>query len=152
MNAIEVLLASGAPCCTLLPIVEPEVLMDGDHDIDCCFDATEATLREALYQLAQQGVDLEGVILKPNMVLSGSEASDRLGPETVAEMTLTCFSHTVPDAVPGIAFLSGGGGLETSVHTVVPIGWVAAWQAIARADANVDTPFARKARSSFVAG
>ena len=92
----------------LVPIVEPEVLMDGDHDVDACFDATEATLREVFHQLAQQGVDLEGMILKPNMVLSGSEASDRAGPETVAEMTLTCFMHTVPAAVPGIAFLSGG--------------------------------------------
>ncbi|HZX22996.1 MAG TPA: class I fructose-bisphosphate aldolase [Woeseiaceae bacterium] len=92
----------------LVPIVEPEVLMDGDHDIDQCFDATEATLREVFYQLAQQGVDLEGMVLKPNMVVSGSEASDRAGPETVAEMTLTCFLQTVPAAVPGIAFLSGG--------------------------------------------
>jgi len=96
----------------LVPIVEPEVLMDGDHDIDDCFDATEATLREVFHQLAQHGVDLEGMILKPNMVLSGSEASDRAGPETVAEMTLTCFLHTVPAAVPGIAFLSGGQGDE----------------------------------------
>ena len=92
----------------LVPIVEPEVLMDGDHDVDTCFDATEATLREVFHQLAQQGVDLEGMVLKPNMVLSGSEASDRAGPETVAEMTLTCFLRTVPAAVPGIAFLSGG--------------------------------------------
>jgi fructose-bisphosphate aldolase class I len=92
----------------LVPIVEPEVLMDGDHDIDACFDATEATLREVFYQLAQHGVDLDGMVLKPNMVLSGAEASDRAGPETVAEMTLTCFLRTVPAAVPGIAFLSGG--------------------------------------------
>lgn len=92
----------------LVPIVEPEVLMDGDHDIDACFDATEATLREVFHQLAQQGVDLEGMILKPNMVVSGAEASHRAGPETVAEMTLTCLLHTVPAAVPGIAFLSGG--------------------------------------------
>jgi fructose-bisphosphate aldolase, class I len=92
----------------LVPIVEPEVLMDGDHDIDRCFDATEATLREVFYQLAHQGVNLEGMVLKPNMVVSGKDASDRAGPETVAEMTLACFQHTVPAAVPGIAFLSGG--------------------------------------------
>lgn len=92
----------------LVPIVEPEVLMEGDHDIDACFDATEVTLREVFHQLAQHGVDLEGMILKPNMVVSGSEAGDRAGPEAVAEMTLTCFLRTVPAAVPGIAFLSGG--------------------------------------------
>jgi len=92
----------------LVPIVEPEVLMDGGHDIDACFDATEATLREVFYQLAHQGVGLDAMVLKPNMVLSGKAASERAAPDEVAEMTLSCFLHTVPAAVPGIAFLSGG--------------------------------------------
>jgi fructose-bisphosphate aldolase, class I len=84
------------------------VLMDGDHDIDTCFEATEATLREVFHQLAHHGVDLEGMVLKPNMVVSGTDASGRAGPEEVAEMTIACFRRTVPAAVPGIAFLSGG--------------------------------------------
>ena len=98
----------------LVPIVEPEVLMDGDHDIDACFEASEATLREVFYQLAHQGVDLAAMVLKPNMVLSGKDAEERAGPEEVAELTLTCLLHTVPAAVPGIAFLSGGQGDEES--------------------------------------
>jgi fructose-bisphosphate aldolase, class I len=92
----------------LVPIVEPEVLMTGDHSIDRCFDVTEATLREVFHQLARQQVALEGMVLKPNMVLSGSKAPDRAEPEEVAEKTLRCFARTVPAAVPGIAFLSGG--------------------------------------------
>ena len=98
----------------IVPIVEPEVLMDGDHDIGACFEATEATLREVFYQLANHGVDFEAMVLKPNMVLSGKDASDRASPEEVAELTLTCLLHTVPAAVPGIAFLSGGQGDEES--------------------------------------
>ncbi len=92
----------------LVPIVEPEVLMDGDHGIDTCFEVTVATLRAVFHQLAHQRVDIEGMVLKPNMVLSGKEASERAEPDEVAEMTLACFEHTVPAAVPGIAFLSGG--------------------------------------------
>ncbi len=92
----------------LVPMVEPEVLMDGDHDIDTCFEVSMATLREVFYQLAHQRVDIEAMVLKPNMVLSGKAAIDRAEPEEVAEMTLACLEHTVPAAVPGIAFLSGG--------------------------------------------
>lgn len=92
----------------LVPIVEPEVLMDGDHSIERCFDATESTLREVFYQLGHQRVALEGMVLKPNMVLSGASAPDRAGPEKVAEATIRCFKRVVPAAVPGIAFLSGG--------------------------------------------
>ena len=92
----------------LVPIVEPEVLMDGDHDIDACFEATEAALREVYYQLGTQRVALEGTLLKPNMVLSGKDASNRAGPEEVAERTVSCFKRVVPAAVPGIVFLSGG--------------------------------------------
>ena len=92
----------------LVPIVEPEVLMDGDHSIDQCFEATETTLREVYYQLGLQGVYLEGSLLKPNMVLSGKSASNRADAEEVAERTITCLSRTVPGAVPGVVFLSGG--------------------------------------------
>ena len=92
----------------LVPIVEPEVLMDGDHSIDRCFEVNEATLREVFYQLAQQGVALEGCLLKPSMVLSGSSAANRAAPEEVAEKTIACFIRVVPAAVPGIVFLSGG--------------------------------------------
>ncbi len=92
----------------LVPIVEPEVLMNGDHSLQRCFQVTEATLREVFYQLRGQRVALEGMVLKPNMVLSGSDAAHRAGPEEVAEATLDCFLRTVPAAVPGVAFLSGG--------------------------------------------
>ncbi|MDA1348557.1 MAG: fructose-bisphosphate aldolase class I [Chloroflexi bacterium] len=92
----------------LVPIVEPEVLMDGDHDIDACFEATEAVLREVYSQLGTHRVALEGTLLKPNMVLSGTDAPNRAGPEEVAEKTVSCFKRVVPAAVPGIVFLSGG--------------------------------------------
>jgi fructose-bisphosphate aldolase class I len=92
----------------LVPIVEPEVLMDGDHTIDRCFEANEATLREVFAQLARQNVVLEGILLKPSMVLSGSTAANRAGPEEVAEKTVECFKRAVPATVPGVVFLSGG--------------------------------------------
>lgn len=92
----------------LVPIVEPEVLMDGDHSIDRCLEVNEATLREVFAQLARQGVLLEGMLLKPSMVLSGSTAANRAGPEEVAEKTVACFKRSVPAAVPGVVFLSGG--------------------------------------------
>jgi fructose-bisphosphate aldolase class I len=92
----------------LVPIVEPEVLMDGDHDIDACEEATETTLRVVFNELAAQGVALEGMLLKPNMVLSGSTAKGRAGADEVAQRTVATFQRTVPAAVPGIVFLSGG--------------------------------------------
>jgi fructose-bisphosphate aldolase class I len=92
----------------IVPVVEPEVLMDGSHDILACRSATEAVLRAVFTELAAQQVALEGILLKPNMVLSGKEASDRAGARDVARETLTCFKRTVPAAVPGIVFLSGG--------------------------------------------
>lgn len=99
----------------LVPIVEPEVLMDGNHSIDVCFAATEKTQRELFNQLTQQGVVLEGCLLKPNMVLSGKEASKQASSEEVAEKTVACLMRTVPAAVPGIVFLSGGQSDEESV-------------------------------------
>ncbi len=92
----------------LVPIVEPEVLMDGDHSLERAFDATRRTLRQVFAELAVQGVELEGTLLKPNMVLPGKDASTQASPEEVAEATLRCFHETVPAAVPGIVFLSGG--------------------------------------------
>ncbi len=98
----------------LVPIVEPEVLMDGEHDVDECFRVTQLTLREVYYELSLQNVLLEGTLLKPNMVLSGKDAIQRVSPEEVATKTLTCFMNSVPSAVPGIVFLSGGQGDEES--------------------------------------
>jgi fructose-bisphosphate aldolase class I len=99
----------------LVPIVEPEVLMDGDHSIDQCLAVTESTLREMYAQLDRQGVVLEGSLLKPNMVLSGKDAPNRALAEEVAEKTITCFSRAVPAAVPGVVFLSGGQSDEEAV-------------------------------------
>jgi fructose-bisphosphate aldolase class I len=92
----------------LVPIVEPEVLMDGDHSIEACLDATTRSLRELYAQMARQRVHLQGSLLKPNMVLSGNKAANRASAQEVARLTVTCFQQTVPAAVPGIVFLSGG--------------------------------------------
>ena len=92
----------------LVPIVEPEILMDGDHSINSCYEATNKTLSEVFNQLNKHKVNLSGILLKPNMVLSGKESSDRANKNQVAEMTLKCFKDTIPENVPGIIFLSGG--------------------------------------------
>ena len=92
----------------LVPIVEPEVLRDGDHDIERCFEVTEETLREVFDQLAQQKVLLEGMLLKPSMVISGGSYAKRADPEEVAERTIECFKRALPASVPGVVFLSGG--------------------------------------------
>ena len=110
----------------LVPIVEPEVLMDGDHSIESCFESTEATLREVFYQLGQQGVNLEGALLKPNMVLSGKDASNRASADEVAERTITCFKRTVPAAIPGVVFLSGGQSDEEATVNLNAINQLAA--------------------------
>ena len=92
----------------LVPIVEPEILRDGGHSIERCFEVTEETLREVFGQLAQQKVLLEGMLLKPSMVISGGSAAQRADPEEVAEMTIDCFKRVLPASVPGVVFLSGG--------------------------------------------
>ncbi len=92
----------------IVPIVEPEILMDGSHDIDDSFVVTEEVLHTVFFELYSQGVQYEQMILKPNMVLSGYDANDRASVDEVADATLQCFARTVPAAVPGIAFLSGG--------------------------------------------
>jgi len=92
----------------LVPIVEPEILMDGTHTIEDSFVVTEEVLHTTFYELYAQGVTYEGMVLKPNMVLSGYECTAQASVDEVAEMTVTCLSRAVPSAVPGIAFLSGG--------------------------------------------
>ena len=92
----------------IVPIVEPEVLMDGAHDIARCEEVTGATLASVFKALHDHRVRLEGIVLKPNMVISGKKASSRAGAQQVAEATVRCLKRYVPSAVPGIAFLSGG--------------------------------------------
>ena len=92
----------------VVPIVEPEILMDGDHDIEDSFVVTEEVLHTVFDELYTQGVQYEEMVLKPNMVLSGYDANDRAGVDEVASATVQCFLRSVPAAVPGIAFLSGG--------------------------------------------
>ena len=94
--------------CGLVPMVEPEVLMDGDHDIETCYEVTEVTLRSLFDALYQQNVMLEGTILKASMVISGKGCEEQASVEEVAESTLICLKSTVPAIMPGIVFLSGG--------------------------------------------
>ncbi len=101
----------------IVPIVEPEVLMDGAHSIDRCAEVTERVLQRVFDQLFEQRILLEGMVLKPNMVISGKKAPNRAPPQTVAEMTVRVLKHHVPPAVPGIAFLSGGQSpAEATLH------------------------------------
>lgn len=101
----------------IVPIVEPEVLMDGSHSIERCYEVTELAQRMTFQQLHTQGVLMEGMVLKPSMVISGADAANRADVETVAQQTVRCLMHTVPAAVPGIAFLSGGqSDTEASSH------------------------------------
>jgi fructose-bisphosphate aldolase class I len=92
----------------IVPIVEPEVLMDGDHDIDRCYEVTEWVLKTQFEELYYQRVALEGMVLKPNMAIAGKKSAKRAGVEEVAEKTVRLLKSCVPAAVPGIAFLSGG--------------------------------------------
>ena len=93
---------------TLVPIVEPEVLMDGDHDIDRCYEVTEKALKTLFQELYLARVKLEGIVLKPNMVVPGKKSPNQASVAEVAEKTLRVLKECVPAAVPGIAFLSGG--------------------------------------------
>ena len=92
----------------LVPIVEPEVLMDGTHSIDTSFDVTSNTLNTVFNVLQEHNIDLQGIVLKPNMVLSGYDCEHQANVEEVAQRTLECLNNHVPSDVPGIAFLSGG--------------------------------------------
>ena len=96
----------------LVPVVEPEVLMDGEHTLERCREVTEDVLRTVFDQLYTQGVTLEGMILKPNMVLPGLTCPEQESVDEVADATVRCLLRSVPAAVPGIAFLSGGQSRE----------------------------------------
>ena len=100
--------AALAQAAGIVPIVEPEVLMDGDHDIDRCYEVTEWVLKEVFQQLFYGRVKLEGTVLKPNMVISGKKSPKQASVEEVAEKTVRCLKNCVPTAIPSIAFLSGG--------------------------------------------
>jgi fructose-bisphosphate aldolase class I len=92
----------------IVPIVEPEVLMDGEHDIDTCYDVTEWVLKETFSELYKAEVALEGMVLKPNMAIAGKKSAKKASVQEVAEKTVRLLKNCVPPAVPGIAFLSGG--------------------------------------------
>ncbi|MGH8210198.1 MAG: class I fructose-bisphosphate aldolase [Steroidobacteraceae bacterium] len=101
----------------IVPIVEPEVLMDGAHSIERCEQVTDEVLEKVFNQLCEHRIHLEGMVLKPNMVISGKKATDRAAPQVVAESTVRCLKRHVPPAVPGIAFLSGGQSpTEATLH------------------------------------
>jgi fructose-bisphosphate aldolase class I len=113
----------------IVPIVEPEVLMDGDHDIDRCYQITEWTLKTVFEQFYYASVALEGMVLKPNMTIPGKKSPKRASVEEVAEKTLRVLKACVPAAVPGIAFLSGGQSDEEAtahldaMHRMGPTPW-----------------------------
>ncbi len=114
----------------IVPIVEPEILMDGAHSLERCEEVTDATLVSVFEQLAKHRVHLEGMILKPNMIISGKKGTNRASPEKVAEATVRTLKRRVPAAVPGIAFLSGGqSAAEATLHLSLmnklgPLPWV----------------------------
>ena len=102
----------------LVPIVEPEVLMDGDHDIARCMEVTEATLTHTFFELHELRVHLEGILLKPNMVITGKGNAKTDTPEEVATATVQSLKRTVPAAVPGVVFLSGGQSAQQATENL----------------------------------
>ena len=94
--------------CYMVPIVEPEVLMDGDHSAKDCLSVTSEVIKKCFEELIIHKVDLKGIILKPNMILAGNKYKDKISNDEVAKLTLHCLKNSVPSEVPGIAFLSGG--------------------------------------------
>ena len=94
--------------CNMVPIVEPEVLMDGNHSARDCYKKTSEVIKKCFEELILNKVDLKGIILKPNMILPGNKSKDKISNEEVAKLTLECLKNSVPSEVPGIAFLSGG--------------------------------------------
>ena len=94
--------------CNMVPIVEPEVLMDGDHLAKDCYQKTSEVIKKCFDELILHKVDLKGIILKPNMILSGNKSYEKISNEEVAKLTLECLKNSVPSEVPGVAFLSGG--------------------------------------------
>jgi fructose-bisphosphate aldolase, class I len=94
--------------CGMVPIVEPEVLMDGNHSAEVCLNKTSEVIKRCFEELAIHKIDLSGIILKPNMILAGTTSNKKISSEEVAKLTLKCLKENVPFKVPGIAFLSGG--------------------------------------------
>ena len=94
--------------CGMVPIVEPEVLMDGDHSAEDCFNKTSKVLKKCFEELMLHNIDFSGIILKPNMILAGASSDKKISNEETAKLTLICLKENVPTEVPGIAFLSGG--------------------------------------------
>ena len=94
--------------CGMVPIVEPEVLMDGDHSAETCLNKTSEVIKKCFEELIIHKIDLSGIILKPNMILAGTTSNKKISSEEVAKLTLRCLKENVPSDVPGIAFLSGG--------------------------------------------
>ena len=94
--------------CKMVPIVEPEVLMDGEHSARECYEKTSEVIKKCFEELILHKVDLKGIILKPNMILAGNKSKNKISNEEVAKLTLKCLKNSVPSEVPGIAFLSGG--------------------------------------------
>ena len=94
--------------CNMVPIIEPEVLMDGNHSADVCLSKTSEVIKKCFEELILHKVDLSGIILKPNMILSGTQSKDQISNEEISQKTLECLKNSVPIEVPGIAFLSGG--------------------------------------------
>jgi len=94
--------------CEMVPIVEPEVLMDGNHSAAVCFQKTSEVIKKCFEELILHKIDLTGVILKPNMILDGASSKNKISNEEVADLTLKCIKNSVPQEIPGIAFLSGG--------------------------------------------
>ena len=104
--------------CGMVPIIEPEVLMDGNHDATECFNKTSEVIKMCYEELIINKVELSGTILKPNMILSGSNCNDKITNEKISELTLKCIKDSVPSEVPGIAFLSGGQTEIDSTHNL----------------------------------
>ena len=94
--------------CNMVPIVEPEVLMDGEHSANDCYNKTSEVIKRCFDELYIHKVNLKGIILKPNMILAGNKSKEKISSEEVAKLTLQCLKNSVPTEVPGIAFLSGG--------------------------------------------
>ena len=94
--------------CKMVPIVEPEVLMDGNHSAEDCFNKTSEVLKKCFEELKLHNIDLSGIILKPNMILAGASSDKKILSEEVAKLTLKCLKENVPKDIPGVAFLSGG--------------------------------------------
>ena len=94
--------------CSMVPIVEPEVLMDGEHSAIECYEKTSEVIKKCFEELILHKVDLKGIILKPNMILAGNKSKNKISNDEVAKLTIKCLKNSVPSEVPGIAFLSGG--------------------------------------------